>query len=148
MKTELYFGIGGILLICLLINLIIYLYLKYKRKIFFDYIKNRKYTLIEKTETNIESYSKISSKLVYRKSDILFLDDEIFILTFNKPILQISKSSENFPSIFQKFVYETKLKDNDFLKIEGKFYTPIEGNFKISINLKNKNIDINSTLSN
>ena len=143
MKIELYFGIGGLLLFCLLINLIIYFYLKYKRKIFFDYIKNRNYTLIEKAETNIESYSKISSKLTYRRSDILFLDDEIFILTFNKPILQISKGSECFPSIFQKFIYGTKLRDNDFLKIEGKSHNPIDGNFKISINLKNKNIDIN-----
>ncbi|WP_074233500.1 hypothetical protein [Epilithonimonas zeae] len=75
MKTELYFGIGGILIFCLLANLIIYFYFKQKRKIFFDYIKNRKYILIEKAETNIETYSKISSKLVYRKSDILFLDD-------------------------------------------------------------------------
>jgi len=147
MNTELYFVIGGIILTVILLNVIIYFYLKYTRKIFFDYIKNRNYILIEKAEINIESYSKLSSKIVYRKSDIILLDDEVFILTFNKPLVQISKGSEYFPSIFQKFVYDVKLKDNDFLKFEGKLNIfDSNGNFKISINLRNKNIDINSII--
>lgn len=129
------------------VNTIIYFYLKYKRKIFFNYIKSRNYALVEKVETTIEAYSKISTKLQYRKSDIVFLDKEIFILTYNRPIIHIGTTPEIFPSVFQSFTNYSKVNINDRLEIKGNFTQGfIEGNYKISLNFKGKNFDLEKHL--
>ncbi|MCF2219080.1 MULTISPECIES: hypothetical protein [Chryseobacterium] len=72
--------IGGIILIFIFGNIFVYFLNKNKQKRFFDFIRDREYTLVRNVEAEIEGYSKIS----YRKADIVFLDDEIFILTINK----------------------------------------------------------------
>ena len=143
MNTDVSFFIGGIILAFVLINLLLYFYHRHRRAIFFKYIHDRDYTLVENIETNIESYSKMSSKLTYFKAKVVFLDDEIFIIHFNGPILQLSSSPEIFPSVSPRFITSLKEIHNDILKITGD--TAI-GNFKISLNFKNKNIDLHSVI--
>ncbi|KFF25938.1 hypothetical protein [Chryseobacterium vrystaatense] len=143
MDIDIFFFIGGIILCFIVINLLLYFYHKNRDAVFFRHIKNRHYTLIEKVETNIESYSKISAKLTYFKADIVFLDQEIFIIPFNKPILQLSKSNEKFPSIFERFEVSFRKVHHNFLEITGN--TSL-GHFKITLNFKNKNFDLHSVV--
>lgn len=143
MNTDISFFIGGTVLFAVLINVLLYFYHKYRRIIFFRYLDGRHYTIIENVETNIESYSKCGSKLTYLKAQILFLEDEIFIIHFNRPILQLSSSSEIFPSVSPRFKISFKEIHNDILKIKGD--TSL-GNFKISLNFKNKNFDLHSVV--
>jgi hypothetical protein len=140
--NESYFFIGGLLLFFIFANLIIYFYLQYKRESFFNSIKNREYTLIKKVETETEGYSQLGAKIRYTNSDIVFLDDEIFILTFNKAILQLTKSQEFFPGIYYKYSYESKLKVNDRLEIRNS-----DGSIKVNLNFKNKNFDLEHYLN-
>lgn len=136
MNTDISFFIGGTVLFAVLINVFLYFYHKYRRIIFFRYLDGRHYTIIENVETNIESYSKFGSKLTYLK-------DEIFIIHFNRPILQLISSSEIFPSVSPRFKISFKEIHNDILKIKGD--TSL-GNFKISLNFKNKNFDLHSVV--
>lgn len=113
----------------------IYFYLKYKTKLFFIYIKNREYILIKNVET--EGSSKLGYKISSRKANIIFLDEEIFILSLNNSIIQLTKSNEVFPNVFYKYTYDSKLKVNDILEIKNT-------NIKVRLNLKNKNLDLHS----
>lgn len=101
MNNDFYILIIGFITAFVSVNTIIYFYLKYKRKIFFNYIKSRNYALVEKVETTIEAYSKISTKLQYRKSDIVFLDKEIFIL-HTIGLLYISEQLQKYFQVFSK----------------------------------------------
>ncbi len=92
MNTDVCFLIGGIILFFILINVLLYFYHKNRHALFFRDIKGRNYTSIKNIETNIKSYSKIGAKLTYYKAEIVFLDHEIFIIPFNKPILQLIHS--------------------------------------------------------
>ena len=141
MNYNLYFLIGGFVLLWILINLIIYLFNRHKHNIFLNYIHERKYTIVKDVETETEGYSKFGSKITYRKSDIIFLDEEIFILRLNKPIIQLSKSDEIFPSIFYKFKYNSKVKINDRLQIKNS-----DESLKVNLNFKNKDFDVSSIL--
>ena len=141
MNYNLYFLIGGFVLLWILINLIIYLFNRHKHNIFLNYIHERKYTIVKDVETETEGYSKFGSKITYRKSDIIFLDEEIFILRLNKPIIQLSKSDEISPSIFYKFKYNSKVKINDRLQIKNS-----DESLKVNLNFKNKDFDVSSIL--
>jgi len=143
MNINIIFFIGGSILFLILIQSVVYFYLKHQRTIFLNHIKNRQYTHIKDIDACIESYSKISTKITYLKSDIIFLDNVIFLLS-NKPIIEISNSSENFPSIQQRFKPSTKTISNHILEIKGKTSM---GNFKITLNFKNKDFDMDSIIS-
>lgn len=138
-----FYLIGGFILFLIIINFGIFFYFKYQRKAFFTHIKSRNYSLIEDVEIYIESYSKLSTKLSNRKSDVIFLDEEIFVLTFSKPILRIGNGSEVFPAIGQRFSPSSRTIHNNMLEITG---NTCVGNFKIQFNFKNKNFDLHSIL--
>lgn len=126
----------------------IYFYIKRERRKFFSYIQNRRYILIEKVDTDIETSSKINYKFMYRKSDIVFLDQEIFILAWNKQTIQIRTSLEIFPGVSQSLSYSSKVKMNDRLEIKGNLHQGfIQGDYKIVLNFKGKNFDLNSIIS-
>ncbi|MCS3528884.1 hypothetical protein [Chryseobacterium sp. JUb7] len=145
--NDFYILIIGFVTVFISVNAVLYFYLRNQHKKFFNYIKNRNYILIDKVETDIERYSKINTKLLYRKSNIVFLDDEIFILTHNKSTIQIGKSQEIFPGVFKRFTYQSKRKVNYRLEIKGTFNEVfIEGDYKIYLNLKDKNFDLEEYL--
>lgn len=139
---EIYFLIGGVILFWILINLIFYFYFKYTRKIFFNFIKYRKYSIVKNVETETESYQKIGAKITYRKCDIIFLEDEIFLLSFNKAIIQLSKSTDIFPGVMHKFTYYSKRKVKDRLEIAN-----FDKSFKANLNFKNKDFDLEEYLN-
>lgn len=136
----------------LLAFLVPYFYFKRQRKLFFRYIQDKKYTIVKNVETDIETYSKIEYKFFYKLSDIVFLEDEIFIITRSKfiidgRILQIGKNSDIYPGVFRKFNYHSKIKIDEKLEIKGKFdQVIIKPNFKIVLYFRNKTFDINSFL--
>lgn len=140
--NELYFFTGSLPLLFISVHLTLYFYLKYKCKSFFNSIRNRQYMLIKRVETEVEGYSRLGSKIRYSNSDIVFLDNEIFILTFNKAVLQLTKSKEFFPDIFYKYSYDSKIKVNDRLEIRNS-----DGSMKVSLNFKNKNFDLQHYLN-
>ncbi|WP_294230520.1 hypothetical protein, partial [uncultured Chryseobacterium sp.] len=84
-----YFFIGGFILIFIFGNIFIYFLNKNKHKRFFNFIRDRKYDIIRDVETEIEAYSKLGAKISYRKDDVIFLDDEIFIISSNHSIIQL-----------------------------------------------------------
>ena len=85
---------------------------------------------------------------MYRKSDIIFLDDEIFILAWNRQTIQIRTSLEIFPGVSQILSYSSKVKMNDRLEIKGNLHQGfIQGDYKIVLNFKGKNFDLNSIIS-
>jgi len=143
MNTDVCFLIGGIILFFIFINVLLYFYHKNRHILFFKTIKGRNYTSIKNIETSIESYSKIGAKLTYYKAEIIFLNHEIFIIPFNKPILQLIHSPENFPYVSLRFNTSFKEIRNDILEIQGD--TGL-GNFKITLNFKNKNFDLHSVM--
>ncbi|WP_123911982.1 hypothetical protein [Chryseobacterium shigense] len=143
MNTDVYFLIGGIILFFILINLLLYFYHKNRRTLFFRYIKDRNYTVIKNIESHIESYSKVSTKLTYCKADIVFLEQDIFIIPFNKPILQLRTSPEVYPYVSLNFKTSCKKIHDHTLEIKGD--TSL-GSFKISLNFKNKNFDLHSVV--
>ncbi|MFC3157675.1 hypothetical protein SAMN05443633_1049 [Chryseobacterium arachidis] len=140
--NNLYFFIGGFVLLWIAINTVIYFFLKYKRRLFFEYIKDRKYILLPNIETEIEGYSKFGSKISYRKADIIFLEDNVFLCTFNKPIIQLTKNQDFFPSIYCRYTYDSKIKIKNRLQIKNS-----DGSLKIYLNFKNKNFDLERYLN-
>ncbi len=146
--NDLYFFIGGIVLLLIAVKTAAYFYIQYKWKVFFSYIKDRKYILFKNVETEIEGYSKLGSKITYRKADIVFLENDIFILAYYKPILQIGNENNIFPSVFQRWDYESKTKINDRLEIKGKLTQSfLNGNYKVYLNFKGKNFDLEKYLT-
>lgn len=83
-----------------------------------------------------------AQKISYRKGDIVFLNDEIFILTINKPIIQLTKSYEDFPGVFYKYSYDTKQKVKERLEIRNS-----NGSIKVNLNLKNKDFDLENYIN-
>ena len=139
-KSQLF--IGGIILIFIFGNIFVYFLNKNKQKRFFDFIRDREYTLVRNVEAEIEGYSKLGTKISYRKADIVFLDDEIFILTINKPIIQLTKSYEDFPEVFYKYSYDAKQKVKERLEIMNS-----NGSIKVNLNLKNKDFDLENYIN-
>lgn len=125
--------IGGFILIFIFGNIFVYFLNKNKQKRFYDFIRDREHTLVRNVETEIEGYSKLGAKISYTKGDIVFLNEEIFILTINKPIIQLTKSYEDFPGVFYKYSYDTKQKVKERLEIRNS-----SGSIKVNLNLKNK----------
>lgn len=140
---------GGAILLSFLVP---YMYFKRQRKLFFSHIKNKKHSIIKNIETDIETYSRIEYKFFYKLSDIVFLEDEIFIIVHNKfiidgRVIQIGKNSDIYPGVSQKFTYYSKLKVDENLEIKGKFdQIIVKPNFKIVLYFKNRDFDINSVL--
>lgn len=129
------------ILIFIFVNILIYFLNKNKHKRFFNFIRDRKYDIIRDVETEIEAYSKLGAKISYRIGDVVFLDDEIFIISFNKSIIQLTKSQENFPGVFFKYSYNLKQKVKERLEIKNS-----NGSIKVYLNLKNTGFDLENYL--
>ncbi len=136
-----YFFIGGFILVFIFGNIFIYFLNKNKNRRFFNFIRYRKYDVIKNVEAEIEGYSKLGTKISYRKGTIIFLDDEIFIIPFNKSIIQLTKSQENFPGVFFKYSYNLKQKVKERLEIKNS-----NGSIKVYLNLKNTGFDLENYL--
>ena len=136
-------------------NYLIHLYFKNKRILFLKSIENKKNIFFIDIYTNLESSSSIGYRDQYNYSDILFFDEEIFVLFKNslfngkiiqyQPIIHFSKNfdSENFDGVSKKIIYSNKIIQNGNLKLSGndsEFLTNIK--FKLFLNFKEKNIDI------
>lgn len=138
--NDFFILIPGFIILFMTLHTAIYFCIKRKRRKFFSYIQKRRYVLIEKVDTDIEKSSRINYKFMYRKSDIVFLDDEIFILAWNKQTIQIRTSLEIFPGVSQILSYSSKVKMNDRLEIKGNLHQGfIQGDYKIVLNFKGKN---------
>lgn len=101
----------------------------------------------------MESSGKIAYSYQRNKADIIFLDDEIFLLLFNEPflqaqpILQISNSDKSFSNISKKISFNSKFNVRGKLRIKGNFGQGITaGNYTIFLDFKGKDLDINSIL--
>ncbi len=136
-----YFFIGGFILVFIFGNIFIYFLNKNKNRRFFNFIRYRKYDVIKNVEAEIEGYSKLGTKISYREGTIIFLDDEIFIIPFNKSIIQLTKSQENFPGVFFKYSYNLKQKVKERLEIKNS-----NGSIKVYLNLKNTGFDLENYL--
>ena len=109
-----------------------------------NHIKDRNFIQIDNIETHIDSYSNIGTKLTYTQSDVIFLDDNIFLLTFNKQrIIEISNGTEMFPFVHEHFGYSSKTYRDNILEIKGR--TSL-GEINITLNFINKNLDVNKHL--
>ncbi|WP_294317897.1 hypothetical protein [uncultured Chryseobacterium sp.] len=137
----LYFFIGGFILIFIFGNIFIYFLNKDKHRRFFNFIRDRKYDVIKNVEAEIKGYSKLGAKISYRKGNIVFLEDEIFIISLNKPIIQLTKDQENFPGVFCKFCYDFKAKVKQRLEIKNS-----NGSIKVNLNFKNTGFDLENYL--
>lgn len=134
-------------------NLGIHYYYKNKHKELIKSLKGKNYKLISKVSMTMESSGKIAFSHQRNKADVIFLDDEIFLLLFNKPfpqaqpILQISNSDKSFSNISKKISFNSKFNVRGKLRIKGNFSQRITaGNYTIFLDFKGKDLDINSIL--
>ncbi len=134
-------------------NLGIHYYYKNKHKDFIQSLKGRGYKIIRKVDMNMESSAKFGFSYQLNKADVIFLEDEIFLLLFNKPflqaqpILQISNSDGSFSNISKKISFNSKFNMRGKLRIKGSFGQGItSGNYTIFLDFKGKDFDINSIL--
>lgn len=148
-----YFIFGGIICFFIFGNLGIHLYYKKQHEKFLDSLKGENFTLIKNLDMEMESSAKLGYSYQFNKSDVVILENEIFLLLFNKPlrqaqpILHISNSNAIFPGISRKMSFESKFRVQGKLRIKGSFGEGIiKGNFKIFLDFNDKDFDLNSIL--
>lgn len=134
-------------------NLVIHYYYKNKHQELIKSLKGKNYKLISKVNMTMNSSAKIAFSDQRNKADVIFFDDEIFILMFSKvlpqaqPILQISNSDKSFSNISKKISFTSKFNVRGKLRIKGNFGQGItSGNYTIFLDFKGKDFDINSIL--
>ncbi|MCS4305594.1 hypothetical protein [Chryseobacterium sp. BIGb0232] len=138
MDTDFSLLLAGAVLLFILISIGISLYLKQKRNLFFRYMKKRKHQLVKNVEISFENQTTIDVNLTYRGADIIFLEDEIFVIPFNRPILHLNSNPEIILPGTQKFKINSRSISNDLLEVK---VNDDIGSMQILLNLKNKNID-------
>ena len=137
MIEDYFIPIGGFTAFLIFLFVIIPYYYKRQQKIFLRSIQDRNYTIVKNVETDIETYSKLQYRFVYKVADIVFLEDEIFILIPNKlilpgAILQVGKTHKTYPGVLRKFTYTSKLKVDEQIEMKGNFdRVLVKSNFKI-----------------
>lgn len=150
---EIYFIIGGILCFAIFGNFGIHLYYKKKHENFLNSLKGKNYTFFKKIDMEMESSTKLSFSYQFNKSDVIILDDQIFLLLFTKPfrgaqpILQVSNNDEFFPYVSRKIPFDSKFRVNGKLRIMGSFgqgMTIVK--YKIFLDFNKTNFDLNSIL--
>jgi len=150
---EMYFIFGGMIFLFIFGNLGIHYYYENKHKELIKSLNGKNYKLISKVNMTMESSAKIAFSYQHNKADVIFLDDEIFLLLFNKPfpqaqpILQISNSDKSFSNISKKISFNSKFNVRGKLRIKGNFGQGItSGNYIIFLDFKGKDFDINLIL--
>lgn len=134
-------------------NLGIHLFYKKKHEKFLDSLKGKNFTLIKNLNMEMESSGKLGYKYQFNKSDVVILENEIFLLLFNKPlrqaqpILQISNSNFAYDNISKKISFDSKFRVQGKLRIQGTFGKGIaSGKYKIFLDFNKSNFDLNSIL--
>lgn len=150
---EMYFIFGGMICFFIFGNLGIHLYYKKKHEKFLDFLKGKDFALFKNLDMEMESFGKLGYRYQYNKSDVVILDNEIFLLLFNKPlrqaqpILQISNSNIIFDQITKKIPFDSKFRVQDKLRIQGNFGEGIaSGKYKIFLDFSKTSFDLNSIL--
>ncbi|GAB0156982.1 hypothetical protein CHRYSEOSP005_22500 [Chryseobacterium sp. Alg-005] len=150
---EIYFIIGGMLCFFVFGNLGIHLYFKKKHQQFLESLKGKEFIWIKSINMEMESSGKLGYRYLFNKADVVILDDEIFLLIFNKPIrqaqpiLQISNTHNIFPYVSKKIAFDSKFIEKGKLKIKGSFGAGLtSGKYTVFLNFNNKDFDLNSIL--
>jgi hypothetical protein len=144
---EMYFIFGGMICFFIFGNLGIHLYYKKQHERFLDSLKGKNFTLIKNLDMEMESSGKLGYRYQFNKSDVVILENEIFLLLFNKPlrqaqpILQISNSNILFENIAKKIPFDSKF------RVQGTFGNGItSGKYKIFLDFGKTGFDLNSIL--
>ena len=148
-----YFVFGGMIFLFIFGNLAIHYYYKNKHKDLIKSLKGKNYKVICKVNMTMDSSAKVGFSYQRNNADVVFFDDEIFLLLCNKPIpqaqpiLQISNSDKFFSNISKKISFNSKLNVHGKLRIKGNFGQGIiKGNYTIFLDFNGKDFDINSLL--
>jgi len=112
-------------------------------------LQGKNYTLCKNVDMEMDSSGKLAFSYQRNKADIIMLDNEIFILFFNKPlrqaqpILHIGNSNETFPFISRKISFDSKFNVNGRLRIQGTFGQGITiGKYKIFLDFNTIDFDL------
>lgn len=147
---EIYFIFGAMVSFFIFGNLGIHLYYKKKHEIFLDSLKGKDFTLIKNLDMEMESSGKIGYRYQFNKSDVVILENEIFLLLFNKPIkqaqpiLQISNSNFVSDNISKKITFDSKFRVQGKLRIQGTFGKGITSEkYKIFLDFNKTDFDLN-----
>ncbi|WP_347218771.1 hypothetical protein [Chryseobacterium sp.] len=130
---------AGTVLLFILISVGIAFYFKQKRNLFFRYMKKRKHQLIKNVEISFTNPTTVDATLTYKIADIIFLEDEIFIIPFNRPVLHLNNDPEIILPGTEKFKINSRSLSDDVLNIK---VNDAIGSMTVLLNLKNKNIDL------
>ncbi|MDN3693051.1 hypothetical protein QWZ06_12535 [Chryseobacterium tructae] len=141
MDSDLSSFFAGAVLLFILISIGIALYLKQKRNHFFHYMKRRKHQLVKNVEISFANPTTIDPTLTYTTADIILLENEIFIIPFNRPILHLNSNPEIILPGTQRLTMNSQSISDDRLEVK---VNDDMGSMTVILNLKNKNIDLHS----
>ncbi len=102
-------------------------------------MKKRKHQLIKNVEISFTNPTTVDATLTYKIADIIFLEDEIFIIPFNRPVLHLNNDPEIILPGTEKFKINSRSLSDDVLNIK---VNDAIGSMTVLLNLKNKNIDL------
>lgn len=136
---------AGTVLLFILISTGIALYFKQKRNLFFRYIKKRKHQLVKNVEISFADSTVVDPTLTYQTADIIFSENEIFVIPFNRSILHLNSNPEIILPGTQKFKTLSQSISNGLLEIKVSDDT---GNMTVILNLKHKNSELTSVAKN
>lgn len=150
--NELYFFIGGFILIFIFGNLTLHLYYKRKHEKFLAFLKGKDFVIIKNAKIDIDiSGGRTSYNYHKNIADVVFFKNHIFLLATSKflkqaqPILQLSRigNNEKFSEIWEEIQYISKMKVENKLRITGfSMRGSLRINYKIFVNLENKDFCI------
>ncbi|GAA5102330.1 hypothetical protein GCM10023210_43240 [Chryseobacterium ginsengisoli] len=153
---EIYFIFSGILCFLILGHLGVHFYNKEKHKKLLEFLNGKDYLLVKNVSTDIDVSISKSIFNHINKANVIFFKDHIFLLVTSKifrqaqPILQISRigNNEKFANIWEEINYISKIKIEDKLRITGfSDRGSLKINYKIFLDFKNKNFDLESYLN-
>ncbi|WP_160139894.1 hypothetical protein [Chryseobacterium sp. c4a] len=104
-------------------------------------MKKRKHQLIKNIAISFANLTSIDPTLTYRTADIIFLEDEIFIIPFIRPILHLNSNPEIILPGTQKLKILSRLQSDNLIEMN---VSDNAGSLTIILDLKNKNIEIPS----
>lgn len=132
----------GAFILTILIYIGCITYVNHMRKAFFQHIKKRNYQLIKNVDIRFKDIPRRNTGgYAFNTADIIFLDQEIFILPHNKPIMHLSQSSEIFPGAQDKYKLSYFSIQQNILEIKA---TRNTFDVTFTLNFENKDFDLPS----
>lgn len=104
-------------------------------------MRRRKHQLVKNVDISFANPTVVDPTLTYKTADIIFLENEIFILPFNRPILHLNKDPEIILPGTQKLKILSQSISGHLLEIK---VNDAAGSMTVILNLNNKNIDLYS----